>query len=95
MVKASNPSSPDSSPSGSSIEDNFDSKASRKKRKSVSDEIKYIDFWTKRRKNNEAAKRSRDAKRLQENETAIRLAFLEEENFNLKFEITKMLKILF
>ncbi|KAH0810591.1 hypothetical protein GEV33_012201 [Tenebrio molitor] len=41
-------------------------------------------YWEKRRKNNEAAKRSRDARRAKEDEIAIRCAFLEQENTSLK-----------
>lgn len=43
-------------------------------------------YWEKRRKNNEAAKRSRDARRAKEDEIAIRCAFLEQENVKLKYE---------
>lgn len=43
-------------------------------------------YWEKRRKNNEAAKRSRDARRAKEDEIAIRCAFLEQENLKLKYE---------
>lgn len=43
-------------------------------------------YWERRRKNNEAAKRSRDARRAKEDEIAIRAAFLEQENFQLKYE---------
>ncbi|KAF2904551.1 hypothetical protein ILUMI_01624 [Ignelater luminosus] len=44
-------------------------------------------YWEKRRKNNEAAKRSRDARRAKEDEIAIRAAFLEQENFQLRCEL--------
>ncbi|KAK9727407.1 Basic region leucine zipper [Popillia japonica] len=43
-------------------------------------------YWEKRRKNNEAAKRSRDARRAKEDEIAIRCAFLEQENLKLRYE---------
>ncbi|XP_014206749.1 uncharacterized protein LOC106638198 [Copidosoma floridanum] len=36
-------------------------------------------YWERRRKNNEAAKRSRDARRAKEDEIAIKAAFLEQE----------------
>ncbi|XP_057329508.1 protein giant [Microplitis mediator] len=48
---------------------------------------KDIAYWERRRKNNEAAKRSRDARRAKEDEIAIRAAFLEQENMKLKYEI--------
>ncbi|XP_043508366.1 transcription factor VBP-like [Frieseomelitta varia] len=44
-------------------------------------------YLEKRRKNNEAAKRSRDARRAKEDEIAIRAAFLEQENIRLKYEV--------
>lgn len=47
-------------------------------------------YWEKRRKNNEAAKRSRDARRAKEDEIAIRCAFLEQENVKLKYEILSL-----
>lgn len=53
---------------------------------SVLDE-KDAAYWEKRRKNNEAAKRSRDARRAKEDEIAIRAAFLEQENMKLKYEL--------
>ncbi|XP_031339564.1 thyrotroph embryonic factor-like [Photinus pyralis] len=47
-------------------------------------------YWEKRRKNNEAAKRSRDARRAKEDELAIRAAFLEGENLHLRCELANM-----
>lgn len=47
-------------------------------------------YWERRRKNNEAAKRSRDARRAKEDEIAIRAAFLEQENLKLKYEIAAL-----
>ncbi|XP_059470571.1 protein giant [Neocloeon triangulifer] len=41
-------------------------------------------YWERRRKNNEAAKRSRDNRRNKEDELAIRATFLERENLILK-----------
>ncbi|XP_028045034.1 thyrotroph embryonic factor [Monomorium pharaonis] len=49
-------------------------------------------YYERRRKNNEAAKRSRDARRAKEDELAMRAAFLERENSRLKCEM-KALKI--
>jgi bZIP factor len=43
-----------------------------------------------RRKNNLAAKRSRDARRCKEDEIAIRAAFLEQENLQLKLEMARL-----
>lgn len=47
-------------------------------------------YWERRRKNNEAAKRSRDARRAKEDEIAIRAAFLEQENVKLKYELAAL-----
>ena len=47
-------------------------------------------YWERRRKNNEAAKRSRDARRLKENEVAVRASFLEQENIQLKMELVQL-----
>lgn len=47
-------------------------------------------YWERRRKNNEAAKRSRDARRAKEDEIAIRAAFLEQENLKLKYELASL-----
>jgi leukemia factor-related protein len=41
----------------------------------------------RRKKNNVAAKRSRDARRLKENQIAIRAGFLEKENSALRMEV--------
>ncbi|XP_076661598.1 transcription factor giant isoform X2 [Halictus rubicundus] len=47
-------------------------------------------YWERRRKNNEAAKRSRDARRAKEDEIAIRAAFLEQENMKLRYELVAL-----
>ena len=41
-------------------------------------------YWEKRTKNNVAARRSREARRLKENQISLRTAFLEQENAALK-----------
>ena len=45
-------------------------------------------YWERRRKNNEAAKRSRDARRAKEEEVSIRASMLEQENRQLRVELT-------
>ena len=47
-------------------------------------------YWERRRKNNEAAKRSRDARRQKEQQIAIRAQLLEQENIHLKFELSQL-----
>ncbi|XP_044749313.1 uncharacterized protein LOC123310020 isoform X2 [Coccinella septempunctata] len=48
-------------------------------------------YWEKRKKNNEAAKRSRDARRRKEDEIAIRCAYLEQERI-LMLQENRMLR---
>ena len=47
-------------------------------------------YWFKRTKNNIAAKRSRESRRIKENRILLRAAYLEKENCALKREIKKM-----
>jgi len=47
-------------------------------------------YWERRRKNNEAAKRSRDSRRQKENDIAIRAQYLEQENIQLKMELVQL-----
>lgn len=54
------------------------------------DGVKDEAYWERRRKNNEAAKRSRDARRAKEDEIAIRAAFLEQENLKLRVEVASL-----
>ncbi|XP_044153827.1 hepatic leukemia factor isoform X1 [Bufo gargarizans] len=49
-------------------------------------------YWARRKKNNMAAKRSRDARRLKENQIAIRASFLEKENSALRLEVADLRK---
>ncbi|MBN3273896.1 HLF factor, partial [Polyodon spathula] len=58
----------------------------------ISDEMKDDKYWARRRKNNMAAKRSRDARRLKENQIAIRAGFLEKENSALRQEVAELRK---
>lgn len=52
----------------------------------VPDELKDDKYWARRRKNNIAAKRSRDARRQKENQIAMRARYLEKEvSGNVKF----------
>lgn len=58
----------------------------------VPDNMKDEKYWTRRCKNNEAAKRSRDARRLKENQISVRAAYLERENAALRQEVAEMRK---
>lgn len=50
-------------------------------------ELKDRVYREKRRKNNESAKRSRDARRLKEEQIALRVVYLEQENLQLSTEV--------
>ncbi|KAG5856340.1 D site albumin promoter binding protein b [Anguilla rostrata] len=58
----------------------------------VPEDLKDDKYWSRRCKNNEAAKRSRDARRLKENQISVRAAFLERENAALRQEVADMRK---
>ncbi|XP_054454689.1 TEF transcription factor, PAR bZIP family member a [Anoplopoma fimbria] len=58
----------------------------------VPEEQKDDRYWNRRKKNNVAAKRSRDARRLKENQITVRAAFLERENAALRSEVAELRK---
>ncbi|XP_053196990.1 hepatic leukemia factor-like isoform X2 [Scomber japonicus] len=58
----------------------------------IPEDLKDDKYWARRRKNNMAAKRSRDARRLKENQIAIRANFLEKENSALRLEVSDLRK---
>ncbi|KAJ8345715.1 hypothetical protein SKAU_G00299080 [Synaphobranchus kaupii] len=58
----------------------------------VPSEQKDDRYWERRKKNNFAAKRSRDARRLKENQITVRAAFLERENAALRQEVAELRK---
>ncbi|KAE8611542.1 hypothetical protein XENTR_v10012496 [Xenopus tropicalis] len=58
----------------------------------VPEDLKDEKYWTRRNKNNVAAKRSRDARRLKENQITVRAAFLEKENSALRSEVADLRK---
>ncbi|XP_056458487.1 D site albumin promoter binding protein b [Gadus chalcogrammus] len=58
----------------------------------VPEDLKDEKYWSRRCKNNEAAKRSRDARRLKENQISVRAAYLERENAALRQEVAEMRK---
>ena len=53
----------------------------------VPDDLKDDKYWARRKKNNTAAKRSRDARRIKENQIALRAAFLEKQISNLQEDL--------
>lgn len=58
----------------------------------VPEDRKDEKYWARRKKNNHAAKRSRDARRIKENQIAMRAAYLEKENGTLKDQLEKVLR---
>ncbi|XP_022093089.1 protein giant-like isoform X2 [Acanthaster planci] len=65
-------------------------KKTKRKRSQLPDDMKDETYWERRRKNNEAAKRSRDARRAKEDQIAIRAALLEQENMRLRIEVAAL-----
>uniref|UniRef100_A0A452HHQ3 BZIP domain-containing protein n=1 Tax=Gopherus agassizii TaxID=38772 RepID=A0A452HHQ3_9SAUR len=56
----------------------------------ISDEKKDASYWEKRRKNNEAAKRSREKRRFNDLVLESRVLALNEENLRLKTELLQL-----
>ncbi|KRZ74252.1 Hepatic leukemia factor [Trichinella papuae] len=63
---------------------------SKRKGRLQTEPLKDEAYWERRRKNNEAAKRSRDARRAKEDEIAVRAALLEQENMRLRIEVAAL-----
>ena len=59
----------------------------KRKMVAVPEEHKDEKYWEKRLKNKEATRRSREAKRLKQNQIALRAAHLERENKTLREQI--------
>uniref|UniRef100_A0A8D0DTT5 BZIP domain-containing protein n=1 Tax=Salvator merianae TaxID=96440 RepID=A0A8D0DTT5_SALMN len=59
-------------------------------KKFISDEKKDANYWEKRRKNNEAAKRSREKRRFNDLVLENRVLALNEENVRLKTELLQL-----
>ncbi|XP_078545361.1 nuclear factor interleukin-3-regulated protein-like [Lissotriton helveticus] len=62
----------------------------RRKREFISDEKKDASYWEKRRKNNEAAKRSREKRRFNDLVLENRVMALNEENVGLRTELLQL-----
>ncbi|GFT39511.1 hepatic leukemia factor [Nephila pilipes] len=63
----------------------------KKSRKNfVPDNLKDDKYWARRHKNNIAAKRSREARRLKENQIVLRASYLEKENNSLKEDVLRL-----
>lgn len=69
---------------GVSDEKTLSQKGKKRGKKFVPNELKDEKYWSRRLKNNVAAKRSRDTRRLKENKIAVRAKYLERENDALR-----------
>lgn len=59
----------------------------RGEKRPIPDEQKDAKYYEKRKRNNEAAKKSRDARKIREDRIAFQAAFLEQENSLLKAQV--------
>lgn len=60
----------------------------KKRALQVPNEQRDDSYWEKRKKNNESAKRSREARRMKEEQIALRVVYLEQENLQLRTEVS-------
>uniref|UniRef100_A0A1A9W0U0 BZIP domain-containing protein n=1 Tax=Glossina brevipalpis TaxID=37001 RepID=A0A1A9W0U0_9MUSC len=65
----------------------FLQRRSRGEKRPIPDEQKDEKYYERRKRNNEAAKKSRDARKIREDRIALRAAFLEQENSILRTQI--------
>ena len=65
-------------------------RASKKRTHSVPDERKDDQYWERRKKNNESAKRSRDARRIKEEIHQQKIKYLSYENEQLRAEANQL-----
>lgn len=49
--------------------------------------LKDESYWERRRRNNESARRSRESRRMKEDQTHYKLLYLENENLQLRTEV--------
>lgn len=82
--------SPQSSPRQSRLLKPKPNMSCRRKREFISDEKKDASYWEKRRKNNEAAKRSREKRRYNDMILENRVMALNDENVRLKTELLQL-----
>ncbi|XP_036067625.1 nuclear factor, interleukin 3 regulated, member 4 [Oryzias melastigma] len=77
----------DQSGSASRLENSLGCKGPRRKREFIPEDRKDALYWEKRRKNNEAAKRSREKRRMSDYVLESHLMALKEENARLSAEL--------
>ena len=54
----------------------------------IPEKLKDSQYWEKRKKNNESARRSRESRRIKEDQIAMRVVYLEQENLQLRTEVS-------
>ncbi|XP_067140607.1 transcription factor ces-2-like [Centruroides vittatus] len=62
----------------------------RSEKKPIPDELKDDKYYERRKRNNVAAKKSRDARKAREDEIALRACFLEKENAILRAQVATL-----
>lgn len=62
----------------------------KKKAQPVPEDLKDETYWERRKRNNESARRSREARRMKEEQIAMRSVYLEQENLKLVTEVAYM-----
>ncbi|CAH1774175.1 unnamed protein product [Owenia fusiformis] len=65
-------------------------KRPRSEKKPIPDDAKDDKYFDRRKRNNQAAKKSRDARKAREDEIAIRASFLEKENAILRAQVATL-----
>lgn len=63
----------------------------RTEKRPVPEDLKDDRYFERRRRNNYAAKKSRDARKAREDEIAIRASFLEKENNILRAQVSHII----
>ena len=85
---SNNSNSPNSQNGDGQQQGNMSKIPPKKRPLSVPDGMKDNAYFEKRKKNNESAKRSRDARRMKEEQIAMRVVYLEQENLQLRTEVS-------
>ena len=65
-------------------------KRTRNEKKSIPDDSKDERYFERRKRNNAAAKKSRDSRKHREDEIAIRASYLEKENAILRAQVSTL-----
>jgi hypothetical protein len=67
----------------------MDAQSRKRKRRSqpIPEDCKDDAYWERRKRNNESAKRSREMRRMKEQQTTMRVIYLEQDNLRLKTEV--------